>query len=85
MTKVQLAIGGTLGFAIFGWFGFDVQAVEQTELSVIGLWLSVSWAPTFFVLEALVFIFMMPLNKGRMDIIRRKLKIRDARQIADRV
>ena len=85
MTKVEIAIGGALGFAIVGWFGLDVQAVEQTELSVIGLWLSVSWERTFFVLVAMVFIAMMPLNEGRMDIIRRKLKIRDARQIVDRV
>ena len=85
MTKVQLAIGGALGFAIVGWLGLDVQAVEQTELSVIGLWLSVSWAPTFFVLVAMVFIVMMPLNESRIEIIRRKLKIRDARQNTDRV
>ena len=78
MTKVQVAIGGALGFAIVGWFGFDMQATEQTELSLIGLRLSVSWAPTVFVLLAMVFIAMMPLNEARMAIIRRKLRARDA-------
>ena len=78
MTKVQLAIGGALGFAIVGWFGFDMQATEQTELSLIGLRLSVSWAPTVFVLLAMVFIALMPLNEARMAIIRRKLRARDA-------
>ena len=78
MTKVQVAIGGALGFAIVGWFGFDMQATEQTELSLIGLRLSVSWAPTVFVLLAMVFIALMPLNEARMAIIRRKLLARDA-------
>jgi GPH family glycoside/pentoside/hexuronide:cation symporter len=78
MTKVQVAIGGALGFAIVGWFGLDMQATEQTELSLIGLRLSVSWAPTVFVLLAMVFIALMPLNEARMAIIRRKLRARDA-------
>ena len=80
MTKVQVAIGGAMGFVIVGWFGFDMQAPEQTEFSLIGLRLSVSWAPTFFVLAAMVFIAMMPLNEARMEIVRRKLKARDKSQ-----
>ena len=79
MTKVQVAIGGALGFAIVGWFGFDVQAVEQTEWSLIGLRFSVSWMPTFFVLVAMVFIAMMPLTERHMTNIRRKLSARDRR------
>ena len=54
-----------------------MQATEQTELSLIGLRLSVSWAPTVFVLLAMVFIALMPLNEARMAIIRRKLRARD--------
>ena len=83
MTKVQLAIGGALGFAVVGWFGFDMQALEQTEWSLVGLRLSVSWAPTFFVLLAMVFIAMMPLNEAKMEIVRRKLKVRDQQQRAN--
>ncbi|ETN92521.1 Glucuronide permease [Gammaproteobacteria bacterium MOLA455] len=77
MMKIQLAVGGALGFAVVGWFGFDVQALEQTEWSLIGLRLSVSWAPTFFVLLAMVFIAKMPLTEARMNIIRRRLSLRD--------
>jgi Na+/melibiose symporter-like transporter len=79
MTKLQLAVGGALGFAIVGWFGFDLQAAEQTDMSLIGLRLSVSWAPTFFVLLAMVFIALMPLNERRMTAIRRRLTLRDER------
>ena len=46
-------------------------------MSLIGLHLSVSWAPIAFVLLAMVFIAMMPLNEARMAIIRRKLRARD--------
>ena len=77
MTKVQVAIGGALGFAIIGWFGFDMQALEHSEWSLIGLWISVSWTPTGFVLLAMVFIAIMPLNENRMEIIRRRLDKRE--------
>ncbi len=80
---MQVAIGGALGFAVVGWFGFDMQALEQTEWSLVGLRLSVSWAPTFFVLLAMVFIAMMPLNEAKMEIVRRKLKVRDRQQRAN--
>lgn len=80
MTKVQLAIGGALAFAIVGWLGFDVQALEQTEWSLMGLRFSVSWAPTFFVLVAMVFIAMMPLTEQRMTNIRNRLAARDSRR-----
>ena len=80
LTKVQLAIGGALGFIIVGWFGFDMQATEQTEWSLVGLRLSVAWVPLFFVLVAMVLIAKMPLTEARMKIIRRKLKMRDERQ-----
>ena len=79
LTKVQLAIGGALGFIIVGWFGFDMQATEQTEWSLVGLRLSVAWVPLFFVLVAMVLIAKMPLTEARMKIIRRKLKMRDER------
>lgn len=79
MTKMQAAIGIALGFAIVGWFGFDVQSVAHSETSLIGLRISISWAPVFFVLLAMVFIRMMPLNEKRMEIIRRRLKARDER------
>lgn len=80
MTKIQLAIGGALGFAIVGWFGFDMQLSQQTELALIGLHISISWAPTLFVLLAMGFIYLMPLNEARMQIIRRKLKCCDEQQ-----
>ena len=79
MTKMQVAIGGALGLAIVGWFGFDVHADVQTETSLVGLRLSVSWLPAVFVILAMYFIVRMPLNEKRMEIIRKRLKTRDER------
>ena len=82
LPKFQFAIGGSLGLAIVAWFGFDVNATEQTSLSIIGLRLSVSWLPAFFVILAMIFIAKMPLSEKRMEIIRRRLKARDERAAA---
>lgn len=79
MTKFQAAIGVALGFFIVGWFGFDVQEIERSDLSIIGLRIGISWAPTFFVLLAVVFMVLMPLNGHKMEIVRRRLKSRELR------
>ena len=79
MTKVQLAIGSALGFMLVGWFGFDMQATEQTARSIVGLRLSVAWVPMFFVVAAMILIAKMPLTEPKMKIVRRKLKMRDER------
>ena len=79
MTKVQAAIGGALGFMLVGWFGFEMQATEQTAWSIVGLHISVAWAPMFFMVAAMILIAKMPLTEARMKIVRRKLKMRDER------
>lgn len=73
MTKIPAALGGSLGLMTLTWFGFDVHAAEQSELSVVGLHFAVSWVPTFFVVLAMAFIAVMPLNERRMTIIRKRL------------
>lgn len=79
MTKLQVAIGGAFGMAIVGWFGFDAQAIDHSELSLVGLRISVAWAPSVLMLLAMVFIALMPLNERRMAAIRRRLTARDKR------
>lgn len=79
MLKLQFAIGGALGLAIVGWFGFDVNAGQQTALGIIGVRLSISWIPICFMVLSMFFIAKMPLTEKRMEIIRRRLKARDER------
>jgi Na+/melibiose symporter-like transporter len=75
--KVQAAMGGALGFMLVGWFGFDMQAAEQSESGIVGLRLGVAWVPMFFVGLAMFLIARMPLTEARMKVVRRRLSLRD--------
>ena len=77
LSKMQGAIGGALGMGIAGWFGFDVLASAQTPSALMGLHIGVAWLPALFVGLAMFFIALMPLNEGRMVVIRRRLAGRD--------
>ena len=79
MGKVQAAMGGAIGFMLVGWFGFDMQATEQTPLGITGMRLSVAWIPMFFMVAAMFLIARMPLTEERMKVVRRRLKMRDER------
>jgi len=79
MIKAQLAVGGAIGFMLVGWFGFDMQATEQTPLGITGMRLSVAWIPMFFMVAAMFLIARMPLTEERMKVVRRRLKMRDER------
>ena len=79
MVKAQLAVGGAIGFMLVGWFGFDMQATEQTPLGITGMRLSVAWIPMFFMVAAMFLIARMPLTEERMKVVRRRLKMRDER------
>ena len=78
MLKIQLAIGGALGFAIIGWLGFDMNAVTHSATSVRGLKISISWLPVLLMIPAMVCIYRIPLSEHRMTIIRRRLAQRAA-------
>ena len=86
LTKMQGAIGGALGMGIAGWFGFDVLASVQTPTALMGLHLGVAWLPAMFMGMAMFFIALMPLDEGRMVLIRKRLAARDLRfnKIAER-
>ena len=82
--KVQAAMGGALGFMLVGWFGFDMQAAEQSESGIAGLRLGVAWVPMFFLGLAMFLIARMPLTEARMKVVRRRLSLRD-KQLAQLV
>ena len=79
LIKMQAAIGGALGITIVGWFGFDVNASEQTDSALTGLHLGVSWIPALFVGLTMIFIALMPLDEKRMTVIRKRLSQRAAK------
>ena len=77
MTKMQIALGGALGMWIVSGFGFDVHASSHSGLPLLGLKISVSWGPVLFVLLAILFIMLMPLNEYRIGVVRRRLAVRE--------
>ena len=76
MTKGNIAVGGALGFAIIGWYGFDVASVTHSTETVFGMLLAISWLPAPIVLLSVFFIALIPINTHRHAIIRRRLDTR---------
>lgn len=73
MSKIQMALGAALGLFIAGFFGFDMNADQQSSSAVMGLRLGVSWIPSMLVVMAMLFISLVSLDERRMKIIRRRL------------
>ena len=71
--KATLAIGGALGLAIAGWYGFNPAAMGQTESGIAGLRLAMAWIPILLVGISMIFIALFPITAHRHDIIRRRL------------
>lgn len=79
MLKSTYAIGGSLGLAIAGSYGFDPNIATHNVESVFGLKLAVSWLPSLFILMSLLFVALVPINSRRHKIIKRRLNIRNIR------
>lgn len=79
MTKGNIAVGGALGLAIVGWYGFDATSVIHSSETVFGLRLAISWLPAPIVLLSSLFIALIPINAHRHTIIRRRLDTRTHR------
>ena len=80
LTKAGLAIGVAVGLAIADWYGFDATVTSQAAENVVGLLLAMVWLPVAFILSALVFTLLNPINSRRHKIIRRCLDVRARRE-----
>ena len=72
-TKFSVAVGGAIGLAIAGWYGFDATVKTQSEEGVIGLLLVMSWLPTLLLAVALLLTGLNPINAHRHNVIRKCL------------
>lgn len=72
--KAVFAVGGALGLAIAGIYGFDPASTSHSAESLSGLMLAMVWVPTSCVLISIVFIALSPINLKRHEIIRRRLQ-----------
>ena len=72
-TKFSLAVGGALGLAIAGWYGFDATVTVQSEEGILGLLIVMAVLPLIFLLIALAFTLLNPITASRHAVIRRRL------------
>jgi GPH family glycoside/pentoside/hexuronide:cation symporter len=79
ITKVSLAMGGALSLAIAGWSGFEVTNNVNGEEAIRGLYIAIAWLPAPFILIALVFVGLVPINDRRHRIIRLRLDAKRTR------
>ena len=84
-TKTGIAVSGALGLGIAGWYGFDAAASVQSEHSVLGLSLVISWLPAMFAMLGLVLILLSPINKRRHQIIERRRNMNMVRQGSQKI
>ena len=67
------ALGGALGLAIAGWYGFDPAEVSHNDNIVFGLRFGVAWIPAVIILLSIIFISKIPITTRRHVIVRRRL------------
>lgn len=79
INKAVAALGGALGLAIASWFEFDPTANIQSEDTVLGLRLVVSWIPAIMICLSIAFVLKIPINARRHAIIIRRLNARSRR------
>ena len=77
--KGTFAIGGALGFAITGAYGFDPTKTQHVAHEMSGLILAMTWIPGVFAVFAMVFIVMSPISARRHKVVRRRLDKLEAR------
>ena len=77
--KAAFAVGGAMGLAIAGWYGFDPSASSETETAIKGLKLAMSWIPVLLVVVSMIFIALSPITVRRHRIVRRRLDAIEAR------
>lgn len=80
ITKANVALGGALGLAIAGWYGFDAAAQNHSEENIRGLHLAIAYLPALITLIAVVFIALISINTPRHAIIQHRLNSRAKRQ-----
>ena len=74
--KFNIAVGGAMGLAIAGWYGFDATTTVQTSEGITGIMLGMAWLPIIFMVIALVLIVLNTIDTRRHEIIRRRLDAR---------
>ncbi len=83
VTKCNGAIGGAMGLALAGWYGFDPGALSHPVETIFGLQLAAIWLPPFFLLLAFVFVLLIPVDAKRHAVICKALLRREKNSIPE--
>ena len=81
LNKTISALGGSLGLAIAGWYGFDATASEFSESAVFGLRLSIVWIPSLILLVGAALVLAIPMTDRQYKAIRHRLDQRQSHQL----
>ena len=73
--KASFALGGAIGLAVAGIYGFDATSSTHGVYQVLGLHLAIAYIPALTLLLSLGFIVMAPLSDRHHKIIRRRLDL----------
>lgn len=73
--KAAFAVGGALGFASAGAFGFDPSSTVQTEYAEYGIFFTMVVIPASFLLAAIFISRCIPIDEGKHRIIRKRLDL----------
>jgi len=81
--KAIKAIGGALGLAIAGWYGFEPSVPIHTQSSIFGLKLAAALLPCVLVLVSFAFLARVPIDARAHATIRRRLQQLKDRETRD--
>ena len=79
VSKTLGALGGALGFALAGWYGFDPSVTVHSDKAIFGLRLSIAWIPTLLIIFSIIFIARIPITAAQHAVIRRRLDVQVSR------
>ncbi len=75
VTKIGFALGIGIGLNIVGLFGFDAQAIEQSESALFGLRIATGGIPLLLLIPSILIMWRFPLGRDSHASIRRELDV----------
>lgn len=77
MLKFSMGIGGSIGFAVAAWYGYDPAMSYHSDSSLVGLKVSVAYLPGLLILLSVPFIAAIPISAHRQRIIKMQIEHRN--------
>lgn len=73
LQKANIAIGAAIAYFALDWTGFDVRVAEHSSGSTAAFVVIFAGVPALFFLASAAIIWRFPLDRGRHEIVRRRL------------